>query len=452
LNLTIYLNSCKAEEETQKTLQEYSNQSVKKSLNLMYSIHKKRIAMFKFAFAITTFFLCTSSFCQWVTQNSGTTQHLYDVYFIDTQTGWACGDNGTILKTINGGINWNLQNTSITEPVETVHFNNAFTGWAGTRVTGRIIKTTNGGTTWVQQYQSSSISILSLYFLDSLIGWTTGEGLPFEELRTSNGGSTWDSIDVTTGRGNSVFFINPLTGWVSIASSIYKSTNGGASWFFQFQEFLGEIAGISFVNQNTGWLLFSETWIVYKTTSGGSNWFLQDTLVDCFNAHSIQFTNVNTGWISGDCGQIFSTTNGGLNWYQENTGTNFFLNSVYFVNDTVGWSVGGTGKIIHTSNGGAILPVENVSIDVPKDFRLYQNYPNPFNSETEISFDIPLGDNYSLTIYNTLGQSVKVLFDEYRSAGRYNTNFNAGSFASGVYFYELKSKIYCKTNRFILLK
>lgn len=35
---------------------------------------------------------------QWITQNSGTTQHLYDVYFINTQTGWACGDNGTIVK------------------------------------------------------------------------------------------------------------------------------------------------------------------------------------------------------------------------------------------------------------------------------------------------------------------------------------------------------------------
>ncbi len=42
----------------------------------------------------------------WVLQNSGTTQNLYDVNFINNTYGWAVGDFGTILKTTNGGLNW----------------------------------------------------------------------------------------------------------------------------------------------------------------------------------------------------------------------------------------------------------------------------------------------------------------------------------------------------------
>jgi photosystem II stability/assembly factor-like uncharacterized protein len=39
----------------------------------------------------------------WEVQSSGTTLTLYSVDFIGSQTGYAVGDNGIILKTTNGG-------------------------------------------------------------------------------------------------------------------------------------------------------------------------------------------------------------------------------------------------------------------------------------------------------------------------------------------------------------
>lgn len=47
----------------------------------------------------------------WILQNSGTDQELWDLFFIDQNAGWAVGNNGTILHTINGGL-----------PVELVSF------------------------------------------------------------------------------------------------------------------------------------------------------------------------------------------------------------------------------------------------------------------------------------------------------------------------------------------
>jgi len=42
----------------------------------------------------------------WQKQNSGTTANLYAVNFIDSSNGWAVGDNGIILNTINAGYSW----------------------------------------------------------------------------------------------------------------------------------------------------------------------------------------------------------------------------------------------------------------------------------------------------------------------------------------------------------
>lgn len=60
----------------------------------------KKIILRFIAIAVCSF---VSTICQaqWVTQNSGTTQHLNDVFFINTRTGWICGDKLDYLEDIN---------------------------------------------------------------------------------------------------------------------------------------------------------------------------------------------------------------------------------------------------------------------------------------------------------------------------------------------------------------
>ena len=62
----------------------------------------KKIILILFAFL---FFTQTSE-AQWYVQQSGTTNPLYDIEFINRSTGWSCGDGGYIIKTTNGGENW----------------------------------------------------------------------------------------------------------------------------------------------------------------------------------------------------------------------------------------------------------------------------------------------------------------------------------------------------------
>jgi len=94
---------------------------------------------------------------------------------------------------------------------------------------------------------------------------------------------------------------------------------------------------------------------------------------------------------------------------------------------------------------------------VPKTYQLFQNYPNPFNPETQIRYDLPASGHVKLTIYNILGQRVKVLIDEIQDAGHksviWDGRDNDGrEVASGIYFYKIKAESYQKTMKMVLLK
>ncbi|MDR3666995.1 MAG: T9SS type A sorting domain-containing protein, partial [Ignavibacteriaceae bacterium] len=96
--------------------------------------------------------------------------------------------------------------------------------------------------------------------------------------------------------------------------------------------------------------------------------------------------------------------------------------------------------------------VFNESNKLPNRFNLAQNYPNPFNPSTVISYSIPAASNIKLVVYNTLGQTVRTLEKEYKSAGNYSINFNAVNIPSGIYFYKLDAGQFSQVKKMIIIK
>ena len=96
--------------------------------------------------------------------------------------------------------------------------------------------------------------------------------------------------------------------------------------------------------------------------------------------------------------------------------------------------------------------VENLDQTIPDHFELHQNYPNPFNPSTKIKYSIPEESNVNLTIYNILGQSVKVIISEYQKAGNYEIVFNAVNLTSGFYIYRITAGNFISTKMMLLLK
>ena len=85
----------------------------------------------------------------------------------------------------------------------------------------------------------------------------------------------------------------------------------------------------------------------------------------------------------------------------------------------------------------AYSEVVEVDLGAPSTARLWPNYPNPFNPSTKIRYEIPVAGEVTLTVYDATGKEVRVLVDEFREAGRYETQFDASGLASGVYLYRL---------------
>ena len=88
----------------------------------------------------------------------------------------------------------------------------------------------------------------------------------------------------------------------------------------------------------------------------------------------------------------------------------------------------------------------------PNDFALEQNYPNPFNPTTTINYSIPEAGNVEMKVYDILGNEVVTLVSEEKSPGNYTTEFDATSFASGIYIYTLRTNSFVQTKKMILMK
>ncbi|MFZ0391183.1 MAG: T9SS type A sorting domain-containing protein [Calditrichia bacterium] len=85
-------------------------------------------------------------------------------------------------------------------------------------------------------------------------------------------------------------------------------------------------------------------------------------------------------------------------------------------------------------------------------FQLYQNHPNPFNPATVINYDIPSSGRVRISIYNILGEKVSEPVNEIKPAGRHQVVFQAGNFASGLYFYVLEAGSFRQVKKMMIAK
>ncbi|OGU36239.1 MAG: hypothetical protein A2455_08225 [Ignavibacteria bacterium RIFOXYC2_FULL_35_16] len=110
---------------------------------------------------------------------------------------------------------------------------------------------------------------------------------------------------------------------------------------------------------------------------------------------------------------------------------------------------------IYTLIDGVIKIITGVSdLDnlVPKTYSLSQNYPNPFNPLTKIRYEIPKEGNISIKVFDILGREITTLLNKHEQPGRYEIEWNAHNFASGIYFYRLQVESFIETKKMILLR
>jgi len=86
------------------------------------------------------------------------------------------------------------------------------------------------------------------------------------------------------------------------------------------------------------------------------------------------------------------------------------------------------------------------------NFKLYQNYPNPFNPITTISYSIKYPVKVELCIYDIMGQKIITLVNQIQTEGKYSIQWDCSTWASGIYFYKLKTSIFEQSRKMLLLR
>ena len=97
--------------------------------------------------------------------------------------------------------------------------------------------------------------------------------------------------------------------------------------------------------------------------------------------------------------------------------------------------------VVNTPSG--ITNGDNKISQTVENFVLYPNYPNPFNPDTNIKYQISAPANINIRIYNSAGQLINILVDEYQEIGIHNMLWNGQDFEhknvpSGIYFYHFR--------------
>jgi uncharacterized protein YceK len=147
-------------------------------------------------------------------------------------------------------------------------------------------------------------------------------------------------------------------------------------------------------------------WRVYQSSqgwnkpSGTPDWFVD------------LFIEMTIGDQNGDFDLSYFVSNSGLD----------FTDSTWFDIDE--------GNTIRVTGG---TDVKDKGI-VAKTYGLEQNYPNPFNPSTTITFSIPESGNVKLTVFNSLGEEVTILVDEFLPSGVKTVKFEDVSIYSGIYY------------------
>lgn len=353
--------------------------------------------------------ISTNIFAQWHPLATGVTNDLYSVYFLDDDTGYVVGDNGTILKTTDGGTHWTLQNSGVTNNLFSVHFLSNNSGFA-IGDSGILLNTLDGGETWISKYISQRY-LSDITFTNNRIGFIVGNN---SILRSADDGNNWTFC--TSVAGGYISFPDANTGYEFSCSGLKKTIDGGITWtFINSNNCLPTepmFNDIFFSDKNTGYIVGGgdHYGLITKTTDGGISWNTMGNgsgigvLDGIF--YSVFFISNDTGYSVGQMlgykgltGTVVNTTDG-ANWEIQSYSLTDRLYSVFFSSKKIGYSVGKNGVILKTTNGGGIFP-ENNSDQVIA-------YPNPTHGNVTLLFpenwDI---QTVEIVIFDIVGRKVK---------------------------------------------
>ncbi|MBK7160312.1 MAG: hypothetical protein IPH77_17705 [Ignavibacteria bacterium] len=188
--------------------------------------------------------------------NTGSSVTLNSVCFVNANTGFVCGDGGSLYKTVNSGLNWSISNSGITtENLNAVSFSDENNGVAVSKG-GKIFITSNGGSDWTVNAGVTANDLLDVkYFSDGIIAvGNNGTILTKETAGSWNTVITRTESDIRGVTGSSLSNARVCGGGGFIRNNLNSRSN-----FFNFEinPMMANLVDIFYYDANTGFAVSS---------------------------------------------------------------------------------------------------------------------------------------------------------------------------------------------------
>ncbi len=325
----------------------------------------------------------------WLKQNSGLNGiRLQSIMFTNKSSGWAVGEDGNILSSVDGGEHWVLEQSGITDYLRAVYAIDSLNVYAvGENATiltnSRFLNLTMDwdenkanfqvGSMEQITWESENVENVNIeYSTDAGKNWILIEenypaAVSYYDWLIPNTTSIYCKLKITDYSNSEVSDTVPSEFHTLFSDNIrkwYFTIYGDNKWEQVESPTTTALIGIKFLDNYNG-IAWGPNALL-ETTNGGIDWEVRST----FSSKKSSFVDKNNGWIiidkyqGYDSSVIMYTSDGGAHWKKQSSIYNFgddnrkrYLRDISFVDDKNGW------KLVVTEwlNFGYLIPTVSIS-------------------------------------------------------------------------------------------
>lgn len=383
---------------------------------------------------------------QWTFQPAPLNDRYDDLYFLNADTGWACGGGGRIVRTHNGGAFWQVV---LDQPgyLRSIEFSDAQHGICGS-LDSLVYRTTDGGETWTEISDQLAQPVQGICGLSAPTpDIFYGSGVVFTPafvVKSTDAGATWSHTDMSahTEMLIDVLFFNADTGLATGGSwsndqgmQILRTTDGGATWTQVLSTGTGNEWGWKLQSPDGIHVFASiEVWNpatvptrIARSSDSGQTWTIDTVGPGAFRLQGIGFLTPQIGWTGDE--YLFRSDDGGHTFTADGPVPGF--NRFHRVNDHLAFA-GAMGIYRYDDNTAGVASFPGMP-----ELESITASPNPASGRVAVEARLHQPSWAHVELRNSTGQLLERLHDGWTQAGSLHLATDLSRHAPGTYHFVL---------------